>query len=144
MRRFLQATFRRKPLKGRAAERVDAGRSRVDSSAWTCSTRYPAQFDFIVSNPPYVRQGDLSRLQREVREHEPHVALFSPEDELSIYRRLISGAESRLKGGGCLVMEIGIGMEDRVTALFGEGWETFPTRADLQGIPRTVVARKSA
>src|SRR5262245_5107763 len=37
------------------------------------------KFDFIVSNPPYVRRNEISRLQREVREHEPHVALFSPE-----------------------------------------------------------------
>ena len=48
------------------------------------------EFEFIVSNPPYVRRGDMSRLQREVREYEPHVALFSPEDELQVYRRLIA------------------------------------------------------
>ena len=50
-------------------------------------------FDCIVSNPPYVRRDEMSGLQREVREHEPHVALFSPEDELAIYRRLVGGAE---------------------------------------------------
>ena len=100
------------------------------------------RFDFIVSNPPYVRRGDITRLQREVREHEPHVALFSPEDELAIYRRLVSGAERMLNHGGYLVMEIGLGMDQKVLALFGPGWQKLPTKADLQGIPRTVISQR--
>jgi len=98
------------------------------------------RFDFIVSNPPYVRRSELSRLQREVREHEPHVALFSPEDELAIYRRLIVGAEEMLKSGGHVIMEVGIGMDERVLSLFGPRWDALPTKTDLQGIPRTVIA----
>jgi len=99
------------------------------------------RFDFIVSNPPYVRPGDNSRLQREVREHEPHVALFSPEDELAIYRRLIAGAEGLLEPGGHLLMEVGIGMDERVSELFKARWEKLETKTDLQGIPRTVIAK---
>jgi len=102
-----------------------------------------SRFDFIVSNPPYVRPGDISRLQREVREHEPPVALFSPDDELGIYRRLVRGAHNMLTPGGCLIMEIGLGMEERVLSLFETGWEKLPTKADLQGIPRTVIGRKT-
>ena len=97
------------------------------------------RFEFVVSNPPYVRPGDIHRLQREVREHEPHVALFSPADELEVYRRLRAGAERLLVEGGHLMMEVGIGMDERVLALFGEGWEKLPTKTDLQGIPRTVI-----
>jgi release factor glutamine methyltransferase len=99
-------------------------------------------FDFIVSNPPYVRRDEITRLQREVREHEPHVALFSPEDELTIYRRLVNGAEQMLNPGGYLVMEIGLGMDQKVLALFGRGWQTFPTKTDLQGFPRTVIGQR--
>jgi len=99
------------------------------------------KFEFIVSNPPYVRRGDISRLQREVREYEPHVALFSPEDELEIYRRLIAGAAGVLNAGGHLMMEVGIGMDERVLDLFDARWEKLPTKTDLQGIPRTVVAQ---
>jgi len=99
------------------------------------------RFDFILSNPPYVRQSDLSRLQREVREHEPHVALFSPEDDLAIYRRLVVGAEEMLKPGGHFIMEVGIGMDERVLSLFSPRWDTLPTKTDLQGIPRTIIAR---
>ena len=101
------------------------------------------RFDFIVSNPPYVRPGDISRLQREVREHEPPVALFSPEDELGIYRRLVEGAEEMLLPGGYLIMEIGFGMEEKVLSLFETGWQKLPTKTDLQGIPRTVIGRKT-
>ena len=99
------------------------------------------KFDFVVSNPPYVRRDEISRLQREVREHEPHVALFSPEDELSIYRRLISGAENLLLPGGHILMEVGIGMDKPISALFGSRWEKLATKSDLQGIPRTVIAK---
>jgi release factor glutamine methyltransferase len=95
-------------------------------------------FDFIISNPPYVAQGELNRLQREVRDHEPHVALFGG---LAIYRRLICGAAACLRPGGYLIMEIGFEMEEAISKLFGEGWEQLPTKTDLQGIPRTVVAR---
>jgi release factor glutamine methyltransferase len=100
------------------------------------------EFDFIACNPPYVPRGDLASLQREVRDHEPHIALFSPDDELAIYRRLIPDARERLKPGGRLVMEIGMGMEERVLAVFNERWRKLPTRDDLQGIPRTVIAER--
>jgi release factor glutamine methyltransferase len=99
-------------------------------------------FDFIVSNPPYVRRGDIVSLQREVVEHEPHVALFSPEDELAVYRRLVAGGERLLRPGGYLVIEVGLGMDEQVLALFSSNWEKLPTKADLQGIPRTIIARK--
>ena len=101
-------------------------------------------FDIIVSNPPYVAAGDLSRLQREVRDHEPHVALFAPGDGgLGIYRRIVQSATESLHPGGYLIMEIGIGMEERILDLLGHGWDRFPTLADLQGIPRTVIGRCS-
>jgi len=97
-------------------------------------------FDFIVCNPPYVRRDDVSRLQREVRDHEPHVALFSPKNQLTIYRRLVQGSEDLLQAGGRLIVEVGFGMDQRVLALFGEKWKTLPVKTDLQGIPRTVIA----
>jgi release factor glutamine methyltransferase len=100
------------------------------------------RFDFIVSNPPYVRRSEITWLQREVREHEPHVALFAADDELEGYRRLVRGAEDMLNPAGFLIMEVGLGMADGVQALFGAAWTKLPTRKDLQGIPRTVIAKK--
>lgn len=98
-------------------------------------------FDIVVSNPPYVSPRETSRLQIEVREHEPHIALFGQEDGLAMYRKLIPSAETVLKAGGYLIMEIGAGLEQRVLGLFGPQWTILPTRNDLQGIPRTVSAR---
>ena len=98
-------------------------------------------FDFIVSNPPYVSLGESSRLQREVRDHEPHVALFAGQDGLQAYRRLIPAARQLLRPGGHVILEIGFGMEQAVLELFDHHWERLPTRADLQGIPRIVCAR---
>lgn len=100
-------------------------------------------FDFIASNPPYVSLGETSRLQREVREHEPHVALFAGHDGLAAYRILIPQARRLLRPGGHIVMEIGFGLEESVLSLFDEAWERLPTAPDLQGIPRIVSARLS-
>jgi release factor glutamine methyltransferase len=126
-----------------AVARENAGRLEAPVS-WVCMDVLDAishKFDFIVCNPPYVRKDQITRLQREVREHEPHVALFSPEDELAIYRRLVLGSEGMLQPEGHLIMEVGIGMEERVLSLFGPNWERLPTKTDLQGIPRTVIAK---
>ena len=98
-------------------------------------------FHFIVSNPPYVSFAESSRLQREVREHEPQVALYAGDDGLAAYRRLIPRARQLLCEGGYLAMEIGFGLEESVLALFDDSWEKLPTLADLQGIPRIVCAR---
>jgi release factor glutamine methyltransferase len=99
-------------------------------------------FDFIVSNPPYVSRKEASGLQIEVREHEPEVALYGDDDGLAAFRRLVPAAERLLKPGGYFIAEMGYGMEDRVLSLFGDTWEKLPTKADLQGIPRTIRARR--
>jgi hypothetical protein len=46
-----------------------------------------------------------------------------------------------LNPGGRIIMEVGIGMDERVLSLFGSNWEKLPTKTDLQGIPRTVIAK---
>jgi release factor glutamine methyltransferase len=98
-------------------------------------------FDFVVCNPPYVSLAESSRLQREVRDHEPHIALFAGDDGLSVYRRLIPSARRVLRPGGHLLMEIGFGLEESVLHLFDPSWERLPTATDFQGIPRVVCAR---
>src|SRR5260370_3954073 len=64
-------------------------------------------FDLIVSNPPYVSAEALAGLQREVRDHEPQVALTSGSDGLSVIRRLLQEAADFLKADGYLLIEIG-------------------------------------
>ena len=100
------------------------------------------EFDAIVSNPPYVSRLDLDSLQAEVRDFEPVTSLSDGGDGLSIIRRIVDGAPSRLKKGGCLLMEIGFDQSSRVEAMFDRAvWSSVELLPDLQGIPRIVTAR---
>ena len=99
------------------------------------------QFDLIVSNPPYVPAADLSGLQPEVRDHEPHLALSDGSTGVSIIERIIAGAPRHLTPGGSLLMEIGFSQASAVEAMFDSGvWQSVRIEPDLQGIPRMVVA----
>jgi release factor glutamine methyltransferase len=101
------------------------------------------QFDLIVSNPPYVAEAALAGLQREVRDHEPRLALSPGPDGLSIIRRLLTAAPAYLKPGGHLLMEIGFDQGEAVRSLVDEAvWTLLEVRPDLQCIPRIVILRK--
>lgn len=102
-----------------------------------------ARFTMIVSNPPYVAEGALNGLQREVRDHEPRVALTSGSDGLSVIRRLLRDSPPILERGGHLLMEIGFDQNEAVRQLIDESvWELLDIHKDLQGIPRTVALKK--
>jgi release factor glutamine methyltransferase len=98
------------------------------------------QFDFIVCNPPYVSEMKPETVQKQVREFEPRMAVFSGPTGLEIYERLISQARQRLAPGGWLVVEIGYSIENDVRALLA-GWSEIRVKPDLQGIPRVIAAR---
>jgi release factor glutamine methyltransferase len=106
----------------------------------------PPQFTLITSNPPYIAARDIPHLQREVREHEPHVALTPGDaDGLSIIRRLITDAPRFLAADGHLLLEIGYDQHEAVASIIDENvWTMLDTRKDLQGIPRTIVLRRNA
>jgi release factor glutamine methyltransferase len=99
-------------------------------------------FDFVVSNPPYVNPEDAATLEREVRDHEPSLALFAPDQGFEVIRRLIPESARLIQPGGYLIFEIGMGMADGVIAQFSDSWSAPYVRSDLQGIPRVVVARR--
>jgi release factor glutamine methyltransferase len=102
-----------------------------------------ARFSLIVSNPPYVAADALAGLQREVRDHEPQVALTPGADGLRIIRRLLSDAPRFLQTGGHLLMEIGFDQHSAVEHLIDpQTWQLLDIHKDLQGIPRTVAVRK--
>jgi release factor glutamine methyltransferase len=102
----------------------------------------PGDFDLIVSNPPYVRHGDIATLQREVRDWEPHLALDGGVDGLAVYRRIIPQAAAWLGPVGRLVLELGDGQRDAVSALVaaGPGLALQAIRPDLRGVPRVLIA----
>jgi release factor glutamine methyltransferase len=96
--------------------------------------------DLIVSNPPYVPIGQRQGLQREVRDWEPHVALFAGETGFEIYDRIVEDAPRVLRPGGWLIMELGFGSRDYVAQLLS-GWRDVRIEPDLAGIPRVIAAR---
>jgi len=96
--------------------------------------------NLIVSNPPYIASGDAAGLVPEVREHEPHVALFAGLDGLSVFGKLFPSAATRLAPGGRLIVEVGYDQDDRVARIASRhGWRLSHVRQDLQSITRTLV-----
>jgi release factor glutamine methyltransferase len=100
--------------------------------------------DLVAANPPYVDVSERESLAPEVRDHEPAAALFPRDgDRYSVYRRLVPEARTVLRPGGWLLLEVGAGMADEVARLCGAAaLEVDRVIADLQSIPRTVVARR--
>jgi len=102
------------------------------------------RFTVIVSNPPYIAADEIDELQREVRDHEPRIALTPGGDGLAMIRRLLADAPRFLDAGGHLIFEIGFDQHERVAALVDASvWKLLGIRQDLQGIPRTVVLRRT-
>ncbi|MEC9297927.1 MAG: peptide chain release factor N(5)-glutamine methyltransferase, partial [Gemmatimonadota bacterium] len=104
------------------------------------------RFDVIVSNPPYIAEGEKGELQPEVRDWEPPEALFAGEDGLDVIRQLVAGAPKHLVSGGLLALECGLGQAEGIaadvqaTGAFG----AVRIRADLTGRPRFVTAERGA
>jgi release factor glutamine methyltransferase len=101
-------------------------------------------FDFVVSNPPYVGKNEADKVQRSVFEFEPRIAVFSGESGLDVIRPLIEQGHAALKPGGWLAMEIGYSMRDMVLELlYPTMWDNIRVVPDLQGISRVIAARKT-
>jgi release factor glutamine methyltransferase len=102
------------------------------------------QFDFIISNPPYVSESELAQLAPEVRDHEPHLALAAGEHGVSVIERLIPQAAERLPTGGWLLMEISPMIEERVHALLAADgrFDSNATVKDNAHLARVVKARR--
>ena len=102
-------------------------------------------FDLIVSNPPYIGLDEAASLPREVRDHEPHQALFAGPEGNDAYPRLIAQAERLLRGGGWLVVELGHKSAPRVAPLFDSAaWAHLAVERDLAGIDRVLSAQRVA
>jgi len=104
----------------------------------------PQRFDLIVSNPPYIARAEAAELQREVRDHEPHAALFGGPSGVEIYALLIEQAGSLLHTGGLLVLELGYNSADHVRSILtlANGWKNVGFTNDLAGIPRVAAAER--
>ena len=129
----------RNALRHGVAERINL----VACDAFSALNAY--EFDLVVSNPPYVAGSALEGLQREVRDHEPRVALSPGADGLLIIRRLLYESGAFLKKRGHLVFEIGFDQGSEVERLIDRNsWRLLDIHYDLQGIPRIVALQKTA
>jgi release factor glutamine methyltransferase len=108
------------------------------------ATRHsPPLFDLIISNPPYVGRRESQALPVEVREHEPHAALFGGEEGYEVYASLILQAAQHLKPGGLLVLELGYNSLPTVEPLLdASAWTNVAVTNDLAGIPRVLSAER--
>ncbi|MHB8487555.1 MAG: peptide chain release factor N(5)-glutamine methyltransferase [Candidatus Acidiferrales bacterium] len=101
-------------------------------------------FDLIVSNPPYIGLSEKETLQREVRDHEPELALYGGEEGYEIYADLIAQVEHHLKPNGLLVLELGHNSLPAVQPLLDlPHWTNVGVTKDLAGIDRVIAAERT-
>lgn len=102
------------------------------------------QYDIIVSNPPYVKQSEKNAMHERVKEFEPHLALFVPDnDALLFYKKLSGFAVKHLKAGGILFVEINEALGEQVVNWFqAAGFANIELRKDMQGKDRMIKATR--
>ncbi len=93
------------------------------------------RFNLIVCNPPYIKSADIPKLQKEVREYEPRIALDGGDDGLDFYRRLAKEVRSYLAKDGMLLLECGEGQAEEILKLFGRRDYAMVLK-DLSGVDR--------
>jgi release factor glutamine methyltransferase len=102
-----------------------------------------SEFDFVVSNPPYVGESEEDHVQLEVRKFEPRNAVFAGPTGLEVIERLIPQAHAALHPAGWLVMEISGTIAEATKELLHD-WDNVSILPDLQSIPRVARARKGS
>ena len=116
---------------------------RLDLQLGDFATTPAGRFDLVVSNPPYIDTSALSNLPREVRDHDPRLALDGGVDGLAAYRTIVRRGGALLSPGGALLVEIGVGQGDAVSELCGSAGLVVSRRArDLAGVERVIVAQR--
>ncbi len=122
---------------------VTVPESQITNHESPVTSHQSRSFDLIISNPPYVGRRESATLPREVREHEPEVALYGGEEGYELYAALIAQAAQSLKPGGILVLELGHNSLPAVRPLLDAApWTNVGVTDDLAGIPRVLAAEK--
>ena len=120
-----------------------AGRAAVLQGSWGAALP-DGGFDLVVSNPPYIETAVIPTLAREVRDHDPPLALDGGADGLTCYRAIAADLPRLMAPGGIAVLEVGAGQAAAVRGLLDRaGLADGGTRRDLGGVERAVVAHRS-
>jgi release factor glutamine methyltransferase len=97
-------------------------------------------FDVIISNPPYIPEDEKHILDKNVTAHEPHLALFVPQnDPLIFYKRILSFSENHLQQNGKIFLEIHENLAKETAALFEEKNYFVEIKKDMQGKERILI-----
>jgi release factor glutamine methyltransferase len=116
---------------------------RITTRESAVTSHQSLSFDLIVSNPPYIGRCEAATLMREVRDHEPEIALYGGEEGYEFYAGLIAQAAAHLKPGGILVLELGHNSLPAVERLLvPSSWTNIGVTNDLAGIPRVVATEQ--
>jgi release factor glutamine methyltransferase len=101
-------------------------------------------FDIILSNPPYISEDEFQALSKDVREHEPKMALVSGPTGMEVTERLLAQAASRLNEGGVVMLESSPMLVPRIEQHLQilEQWELKSTIKDLAGHARIIIAER--
>ncbi len=100
------------------------------------------KFDMIVSNPPYITGAEMLELDKSVKDYEPHLALYGGEDGLDFYRSIAENFKDRLKPGGYMALEFGMGQGDAVCEILQKNGFTILDRVqDFNERERAVLAQ---
>lgn len=128
----------------RNAERLGlAGRASFLAGRWAEALN--GRFDLVVSNPPYIESGAIAGLDREVRLHDPALALDGGADGLDAYRAILRDLPRLLAPEGSAVLEHGAGQGEAVAAIArGHGLDVAAASADLAGVRRALAVRSPA
>lgn len=100
------------------------------------------KYDIIVCNPPYICSHDLNKLEIEVRDFDPMIALDGGKDGLKFYRTIASNAYKHLNDYGTLYLEIGIDQSEKIVKLLEKNFDNIQVIKDLAGIDRFIIAKK--
>ena len=122
-----------------------SGRLALAQSDWLAAAGGP--FDLILANPPYIAAGEIAGLEREVREHDPPLALDGGADGLDPHRILAGQAAGLLRPGGFVICEAGQGQAEDIVAIFRQAGlapdDALPVSwRDLGGVERAVALRE--
>ena len=102
------------------------------------------KYDIIVSNPPYIPTKDIEKLEPEVRDYDPIMALDGDIDGLRFYRRIIKESSNYLDNNGFIAFEIGYNQGDDVKSLLEEkGYKDIHIYKDLGGLDRVIIGRNN-
>lgn len=135
-------------LSGEALQVAEENRQRLGIQAELIKSdlfeEIEGNFDMIVSNPPYIRSGEIDHLMEEVRLYDPRMALDGHEDGLYFYRKIAKESPRFLKSRGMLLLETGYDQGESVPQLLREqGFREIEVIRDFAGLDRVVIGRRA-